>query len=415
MSERWSSPLGRSVVLVAALLVWATPPLFASEAAHTSFFALLDEAPLVVTATVDELSENRAFGIVVYKLAVQQVLKGPPPAPASVAVQDLVFPSDGPVLAGGKEWLVILEPLPSSSRYRDLPTDHTYFRIRAGHHGVRSAEATAAVLPYLRAAGETAAKRRHGRISALIAALPSAVVGGDAATALAAEPSLARDMSGDQGVLLGSALGNPGIPIGERRALLDLIREKRLVPLLPAVRPLLAEPSLAPFARRVLASFGEIPSVEDLHADLERPDPAARRAAFEASHSLPPAERLLFLTDIARSGRDYEVRAAAVDELSGTGRPAVPALAALLEDPDSHISYKAAMALAAVGGSEAIAALSATFEGGAYDAQVAAVFALRDIGSKDAMHTLRAVRDAPPDPRLAKVIDFALGVNTDGH
>ena len=73
------------------------------------------------------------------------------------------------------------------------------------------------------------------------------------------------------------------------------------------------------------------------------------------------------------------------------------------------------MALAAAGGTDAVAALSGTFDSGSYDAQVAAVFALREMGSTDAMRTLRQVRAAAPDPRLERVIDLALGVNTHGH
>jgi HEAT repeat protein len=86
-----------------------------------------------------------------------------------------------------------------------------------------------------------------------------------------------------------------------------------------------------------------------------------------------------------------------------------------LHDSDGRISYRAAKALAAAGGREAVTALSSTFAGGSYDTQVAAVFALRDIGSKDAIRVLREVRAAPPDPRLEKVIDVALGVKKHEH
>jgi len=413
MRKRWSISPRRSAVLLAVFLVSTTAGLLASEAAPTSFFALLDKAPLVLTATVAERSQDRAF--IIYKLAVRQVLKGAAPESRPVVVQDLVFPSDRPILAADKEWLLALEPLPSSSRYRTLPADHSYLRVRDGGHGVRSAEATAAVLPYLNAAAEPAEKRRRERVGALIAALWSPVVGVDAATALAAEPSLQRDLNEDLSRLLASALGDATIALEERRALLDLVREKRLETLLPAVRFLLAEPPLAPFARRVLASFGETPSTDELRADLAVPDLAACRAALAAAQALPAAERLQFLTDAAGNGREYEVRAAAIEDLGRAGPAAVPALAALLNDPDGRISYKVAQALARSGGSEVVGILSATFNSGTYDAQVAAVFALRDIGSQEAMRILRQVRTAPPDPRLKEMIDVALGVNPHRH
>ena len=245
--------------------------------------------------------------------------------------------------------------------------------------------------------------------------MPSPLVGDDAVAALASDQSLARDLSEGQSRALASALGNTTVPLERRRAVLDLIREKHLAPLLPAVRPLLAEPSLAPFARRVLAVFGETPGAEELRRDVEQPDPAARRTALESARSLPAPERLVFLTGIAKDAGDDEIRCAAIDALARDGRAALPVLATLLQDPDRRVSSKAAIALAAAGGNDALGALSSAFAGGSYDAQVAAVFALRDIGSADALRMLRALRAAPPDPKLQKVIDLALGINTHGH
>jgi hypothetical protein len=404
----------RSAFLIGGILL-ACPPLFAGQGPVTGFFALLDEAPLVVTATVADRIDDAAPGMVVYELAVLQVLKGTPPAKNPLVVQDLVFPSDRPALTGGEVWLVALDPLPTSSRYRTLPADKIYLHIRDVRLAVRSAQATAAVQPYLAASARPPAQRRRERIGALIAAVPSPLVGEDALAALAADPSLARAFSEDESRRLASALGNRALPTERRRAILDLVREKRMAPLLPAVRPLLAEPSLAPFARRVLAAFGEPPSVNELRADVQDSDASTRRAALEAAQALPASDRLVFFTGVAADGRDYEVRFAAIDALARDRDTSVPTLTELLHDPDRRISAKAAMALAATGGPDALAALSGTFDSGNYDAQVAAVFALREIGSNDAMRILRQIRAAAPDPRLERVIDLALGVNTHGH
>jgi hypothetical protein len=414
MSALRSSSVRRSAALL-AFLVAGSSRLLAGPAANTSFFAALDGAPLVVTATLGDPVADHALGILTYELTVRQVLKGRAPQPAAVVVEDLVFPSDRPLLAAGTEWLVTLEPLPPASRYRGLPADRTYLRLRGGRHGVRSAEATAAVQTYLAAAAKPAYSRHRECLDALIAALPSPQVGDDALGALAADPFLTRDLTADQSQRLAPVLADRSMPLERRRALLDLIRDERLLPLLPAVRAQLADPSLAPFARRVLAVFGEAPSTDALRADLQHLDPSARRAALEAAASLPQADRLALLAAVAEDGSDHELRVAAIDVLARDGHAAVPALATLLHDRDRRISAQAAMALAAAGGSDALAALSGTFAAGAYDTQVAAVFALRDIGSNDALRILRAVRAAPPDPRLEKVIDLALGVNTHGH
>jgi len=443
MSRLRSIMLRRGALILAAVILSWIPRLRASDA-PPGFFALLDEAPLVVTATVAERTENPSVGVVVYQLAVRQVLKGTAAADTQVVVEDLVFPSDRPTLAIGEQWLVALEPLPSSSRYRSLPGDKTYLRIRAGRHGVRSAQASAVVQRYLaavapggprsvdtvpggrrsvgaepggrRSVGAVYIETRHSeRIGALIAAVPNPLVGGDAVAALAADQRLARDLSEAQSRELASALGNKTLPLERRRALLELIQAKRLAALLPAVRPLLADPTLAPFARRVLAAFGERPDAKALRADVEQLDPAARRAALESARSLPADERLALLAGIAQDARDDEVRCAAIDALARDGRAALPVLATLLHDPNRRVSSKAAIALAAAGGDDALGALSSAFAGGSYDAQVAAVFALRDIGSPDALRILRDVRAAPPDPKLQKVIDLALGINTHSH
>ena len=269
MSRQRSIMLRRGALILAAVILSWIPRLRASDG-PPGFFALLDEAPLVVTATVAERTENPSVGVVVYQLAVRQVLKGTAAADTQVVVEDLVFPSDRPTLAIGEQWLVALEPLPSSSRYRSLPGDKTYLRIRAGRHGVRSAQASAVVQRYLaavapggprsvdtipggrRSVGAVYIETRHSeRIGALIAAVPNPLVGGDAVAALAADQRLARDLSEAQSRELASALGNATLPLERRRALLELIQAKRLAALLPAVRPLLADPTLAPFARRV--------------------------------------------------------------------------------------------------------------------------------------------------------------------
>jgi hypothetical protein len=391
----------------AALLVAA--PTVAAERPPADFFTLVDGAPLVVTATVSGRSENVAFGIVIYELVIRQALKGTPPAASLTVVQDLVFPSDRPMFDREQEWLLALEPLPSSSRYHSLPQGGTHFRVRDGRRGARPVDALSAVERYLAVDREAPQKQRRERIGALVAALWSAPLGEDALRALAAHPTLAKDLTGAHAALFATALADEDLPLEQRRALLRLVEEKHLSALLTAVRPLLDEPELAPFARRLLASFGEVPAPDELRADLQLADSAARQAALEAAQTLPQTERLPLLADVAKENDEYDVRVAAIDVLSRVGRPAVPALAALLDDEDGRITYKAARGLAAAGGPEAVDALSSTFAGTNYDAQVAAVFALRDIGTQDAMRVLRALRADPPDPRLEKVLDVALG------
>lgn len=406
--------LRRSALVLVALLFSAARG-FASQPPLTDFFAQLDGAPLVLTATAGADSASPAPGIVLHDLTVRRVLKGSLPAPPSIVVEDLVFPSDRSLLNAGTEWLIALEPLPTSSRYAALPHDTAYWRIRGWRHGIRSADAVAAVEPYLAAAAQPDERQRSARLDALIAALSSAAVGDDALDALAADSTLARDLSDDQSRQLASALQRPTMPLGRRRAMLELAGERRLIALVPAVRTLLAEAALAPFARNVLADFGEAPSPEMLRADLERSDPSARASALAAARALPPADRLVFLGDVATNSDDYDVRCAAIAALVDDGHAAVSVLADLLHDSDRRIAAKAATALAQTGGDDALTALSGTFGRSSYDTQVVAVFALRDIGSPEAMRILRQVRAAPPDPRLEKALDLALGINTHVH
>src|SRR4029453_14836515 len=141
-----SPPLSmwRAAFLIGAVLLSGAPRSFAGQGSVTGFFALLDEAPLVVTATVADRIDDAAPGMVVYELAVLQVLKGTPPAKNPLGVQELVFPSDRPALTGGEVWLVALDPLPTSSRYRTLPADKIYLHIRDVRLPVRFAQGTAA-------------------------------------------------------------------------------------------------------------------------------------------------------------------------------------------------------------------------------------------------------------------------------
>jgi hypothetical protein len=298
MSAKHVHWLRRSALMLAALLLVGTP-LFAGEAHDTDFFAQLDATPFVVTATIGADAERPAPGIVPHEITVRRVLKGSLPAPQLVVVEDLVFPSDRPLLSAGSEWLLALEPLPPASRYRNLPSDKAYVRIRGWRHGVGPADAVAAIEPYLAAAAQPDAAQRAARLSALIAALSSSAVGDDAVTALASDSSLARDLSADQSRALASALDNAALPLARRRAVLALVGEQRLAALVPTVRAQLADPALAPFARNVLAAFGEAPSLDMLRTDLTRSDSTAAIAAVAAARALPPADRLVFLSEVA--------------------------------------------------------------------------------------------------------------------
>ena len=403
-----------SAALVAMACLLAAAPCSSASRAPEDFFAIVDGAPLVAGASIRGRRENAALGIVFFEVAVGQEIKGTAP-PRLVVVQEMVFASDRPLFDRGQEWLLALEPLPPSSRYSALPQGETYYRVRQGVHGVRRVDAIPFVQRYTAAVHEVPAQQRGARIVSLVAALASDDVGDDVVRALAAEPSLAKDLSGAGAEHFAATMSDRHLPLERRLALLELVEAKRLSRFLSAVRPLLDDPEIAPFARRLLASFGEVPAAEHLRADLQRADPAARHAAVEAAQALPHDERLLLLAQVAAEDDEIEVRIAAIDALARGGRAAVPELAALLDDDDGRITYKAARGLAAAGGKEAVEALSGTFAGTNYDAQVAAVFALREIGSEGAMRALRELRESAPDPRLEKVIDVALGSGQHHH
>jgi hypothetical protein len=182
----------------------------------------------------------------------------------------------------------------------------------------------------------------------------------------------------------------------------DIDQQGRLMHGIAAVRFLDQSGDSGAFPRSAAATA----AVQTYLAAAAKPAESRHRACLDALIAALPSPQV---------GGDALIALAAVPSLARDGHVAVPTLAGLLHDADRRISAKAAMALAAVGGSAALAALSGTFAGGAYDTQVAAVFALRGIGSNDALRILREIRAAPPDPRLGKVIDLALGLNTHGH
>ena len=145
------------------------------------FFALLDDAPLVVTATVAERIENAAPGIVVYELAVQAGLKGAAASTESARGAGSAFsirparPRRRRVSGSSRSNLCRRRRATAFCR-RTRPI----FTSATDATRVRSAEATPAVQPYLAAAARPPAQRRRERIGALIAALSSPLVGGDA-------------------------------------------------------------------------------------------------------------------------------------------------------------------------------------------------------------------------------------------
>jgi len=402
----------RVIAAGAWALLAATAP---ARATPADFFTLVSGASLVATGTITEVTESAADGFVTYDIVLEQVLGGTPAVTRVVVVQDMIFPSDRAFFAHGDTRLFALEPLPSSSRYAGLSHGLRLYRVRDGRHGARGTAAAPAVRYYLLAGRDEPRQRDRERLTALVAALRGREVGDDAVRALAVDATPAREFSGADVAAIAGALGDRDIPTDRRRALLDVVAAKRLDQFASEVRALLDEPDVAPFARRALAVFGETPRVDDLRADLLRADAASRRAALDAVDALPRTERIALLGEVASADGDLALRAAAVDALVRTGREAVPALAALLDDGDQRIAYTAARGLAATGGPDSIEVLTSALSGPNHGAQVAAVFALREMGSPEALRILREKRTAEHDPRLEKVLDLALGVGAHEH
>lgn len=405
----------RRVIAALAWVLFAATPPTSARATPVDFFTLVAGASLVATGTVTEVTESAADGIVTYDIAIEQVLSGTPAGAAVVVVQDMIFPSDRAFFARGDTRLFAFEPLPSSSRYASLSRGVRLYRVREGRHGARGAAAVPAARSYLLAGRAAPPQRGRERVSALVAALHGREVGDDAVRALAVDATPAREFSGADVAAIAGTLGDRDLPTERRRALLDVVAAKRLDQVASEVRALLDEPDMAPFARRALAVFGEAPRADDVLADLLGADPAARRAALESAEALPRAERIALLGEVASADSDYALRAEAITALARTGREAVPALAALVDDGDQRIAYSAARGLAATGGPESIEVLSSALAGTNHGAQVAAIFALREMGSPDALRILREKRTAEHDPRLERVLDVVLGVGGHEH
>jgi hypothetical protein len=388
-----------------AVAVAASPARAGATGADANFFQLLEQVPFVVLASVESREVRQAKGLVVTRLAVERALKGQWPSPAPAVVQELIFHTDRPLLDVGQRRLLLLEPLPDWSHYREMLEPGSYLRIAHQPLGIADPGAAPLVERYLAALRRPAS--RDARLAVLVEALRSPQLGDQALRAVRSPALWPPHPTEAETSALAAALRDPSIPPERRRGLLDLVAARRLGSLRPAVRELLGDPRLGPFARRTLAALGEPVTTEAVRHDLASADPAARLAAVESASALQSDERLEILDAMARRDPNLEVRRAAIRALGRGGAAAVPSLAALLGDSDGRIAYYAAQALARIGQLAAVRALSEPFGHGSYESQVAAVFALQKIGSDAALKVLSDVHARPPDPRLRQVIDMA--------
>jgi HEAT repeat protein len=401
--------LSLTFVLLLAPFVssWAT-------AAPPTFFDLLEDAPVVLASSVQErrVIDER---FVIYSIRASEVLKGSGERPSFSVVQELVFPSDAPSLAQGERRLMLLEPLPPYSSYEAVLPPAEHFRAHAGNAGIRSVELASIARRYLRTLELPASQQDAAKVGVLIDALREPSVAADGVRSLAARERLADLLTEATRLKLVEVLLDRSADATVRRSLLDLIRARRLEALVPSVHTLLAEPPMAPYARRTLAAFGEEFSEDVIAMDLASTDASAREAALDSGISLPVPRRIEFLSKAAREDPSLEVRRRAILLLGSVGSPGIPALGELLADQDQRIAHEAAQALASIGTEQAVASLAKSFENGYYESQVAAIFALQRIGTKPALEVLAKVRANPPDERLRRVIDAAAGQDIHHH
>jgi len=396
---------GAAVALIVALSL----PAAAVERSHLDYFARLEDAPLVVDARVERARAIPEVRLVVYRFVAVEVLKGRLAAGPPEIVQELVFKSDDPLLAEGQRAVLLLEPFPVASRYRAQLPSGPYLRVAGGRDGVRGAAALAASRAYAQLLARGADQRIQERMLFFATYVRDGDLGDDALAAL--RRFLERKVSFGKpcAEALSLALADSRVPLERRRGILEVVGAYNLAGMDDAVRRALADPDLAPFARRALAALGKTPAEELVRRDLSAPDPAVRLAALDSVTALAPQERIDLLTEVARNDRDLDVRLHAIDLLGENGAPAVPSLSTLLDGSDRQICYHAALGLASIGTDGAVRVLADQFERGTYEAQVAAVFALHRVATPEALRTLARVRKNPPDPRLVKVIDLTTG------
>jgi len=328
----------------------------------------------------------------------------------------------------GTRILAALGPLPGWSIWRERLRDggtegegQTLGVARRGRAFLRDPDpATLDLLAaFLALAPEDRTAAPGIRALAALAAGAHPALAEDALDALARAPALS-ELLGEPGRRdLARLLADPDRPGALRRGALDLVGERGLEALRPALRPL--QEAGAPLAPEALAAEARLDgglAAERVAGLIEREEPGVRAVAVRfAPVSLEPDPAAAALAaDPATS-----VRAAAAEALGARrGMGAYDPLLDALRDPEEEVRAAAARALGALGAPAVPRLAQVALE--QEDPVVArgAILALARAaahgeGGAEATKALRALAASHPDPKLRGLAGFLSGVPQGRH
>jgi HEAT repeat protein len=399
-----------------ALLGLAT----ASVAEAAPLFGMLDASTMVVRGRVDRVTPYESVKLVVYRVAVERVLKGDLAAGESMDLaQELLFESLQPYFTAGAESLILAVPLQSYSSFRKALPEGRYWRWTE-RLDVAAEVAAMADPTMTEAAARYLAIRDDAEATADF--LVATIVGSharlrrDALALLETRRELAPLLDDARLASLQGFLADERQPLAERAlVLVNLARVGAPGLVTIAERHASGGPLQAP-AIDALVSLDRVPPEEQLMAASRNPDDATRVAAGRGLAKLGTPAALDRLDAMLTEDRSDNVAVAILNALAAVRTErAVRLLVRDLGGQNKARVTAAAQSLGRVATPEAVAALGKALESGAPDAQGAAAFALRSAGSPEATEILHTQEKNHPDPKVRRLCRIALGESGHEH
>jgi hypothetical protein len=388
----------------------AEAPAAAPAAEGTALVQALEAASLALVGTLEARTalDERAWGA---RMRVESVLAGDtPPGAVPIAWEELAS-GRPPRFADGDRVLLVLEPLPTGSLWRQrIPDPRALVATRGiaqrGTAFLRSPGlgSLTVLRHYLALPRELRDGPDGGRHLLALAADAERPLAVSAATRLAEGTGGTALGAGEAGVALRAlARGDADAELGG--ALLRWVERRQPAGLAAALDAALAQPETASatfVAARGRLGDGIAPERE--RALLASRSEAQRAAAAQVAGPAQ-ADRL---ADLLRGDPAPRVRSAALERLARLeGASAIAVLLDAFDDEDAGVRHQAALQVAAFG-AEAVPELRDAARR-PWPASQSAVLALRFANAPEARETLTLLAGDHPDERVRTLARLALG------